>query len=159
MGNNIDQSNKSGLETRMTVAERTIDNISKSVESISKSVDTGFKEIRALMSSSEKQDANRRSELHGRIDDLVKHRIISWPLVVSIIVAAFVFGGAAVSFIQMRLSPIEQSLRDFKIETSDWQKIQAENFPPQWLLDQVKRAQTQVDKNRDRISDHVEHHG
>lgn len=112
------------LEGRVTGLERDMQHTLQLVETTSRTVDAGFAETRRMFHEAAERDTRQAAEIHARIDEQQKISAqkgqVSWPLVISVIVAAVVIGGVFVSFVNMSLGPIRTDvIRLISLDDSD----------------------------------------
>jgi hypothetical protein len=102
------------LEGRVTGLERDMQHTLQLVEKTSRTVESGFAETRRMFQEAAERDTRQASDIHGRIDEQQKDTAekgqVSWPLVISAIVAALAIGGVFVAFVNMSLNPIRANV-------------------------------------------------
>ena len=139
------------LEGRVTGLERDMQHTLQMVEQTNRTVTSGFTETRRMFQEAEERATSRDSELHRRIDDqqrtVAQTGKVSWPLVISAIVAALAVGGVFVSFVNMSLSPVITDISEIRSEL-----LLHESFTrrdAEWrggVAEQLKDAHYEVEK-------------
>jgi hypothetical protein len=107
-------------EGRITGLEADMQHLTKTVDTLAVTVGKGFGDIADAEVRAERRHDERMAELHLRIDEqtqrLAERGRVSWPLVLSVIGTSFLLCGAGVSFVNMRITPVETALINLRTE-------------------------------------------
>jgi len=99
-----------------------MDHMVKTVTNLGRQQAEGFAETRKMFEQSEQRATTRDGKLHQRITEhqtaVLQKGQVSWPLVVSCIVALIALGGIGVSFVKMSLDPVDQQVDEVKTDAS-----------------------------------------
>lgn len=139
------------LEGRVTGLERDMQHTLQLVEATSRTVDAGFAETRRMFHEAAERDTRQAAEIHARIDEqqkaAAKKGQVSWPLVISAIVASVVIGGVFVSFVNMSLGPIRTNIE--RLTTKD----DSDDVSERTMTAQVATMEANVAQNRNDLLD------
>jgi len=132
------------LEGRVTGLERDMQHTLQMVEQTNRTVTAGFEETRRMMQESDLRATGRSAEIHRRIDEqqheVSQHGQVSWPLVMSAIVASLALGGVFVAFVNMTMSPISVDVGETRQMLSEHEALPA--HPD--VIDRLGREEVQL---------------
>jgi len=98
------------LEGRVLTAEAEIAHLGEQVANLARTVGEGFRETREMFEAGQRRFEERTVEVYKRLEEtntrMLARSQVSWPLVVSVIVAALAIGGVFAGFVTMTTHPM-----------------------------------------------------